>query len=281
MKTILKPRLILFMIGLILFSLDSCKKNNDAASISADTQAAQDNAYAEGTYSDAYNAVDVAARSNGGSLFKTGAPQLDMMSGASVTITFDSLSVTRKITIDFGTSTLCRDGRTRSGQIIATWNGWYRDSGTVITISFNNYTVNGDKVTGTKTVTNLGHNSSGNIHYSIVVKDASITTSTGTITWASTRDNEWFAGEKTWDWSDDVYHVTGSASGTTRNGQAYTITVIKPLVVALNCHWIEQGSFDISTSASTSSGVVDYGNGTCDDQATFTYNGKTYNFLLR
>jgi hypothetical protein len=279
MKMILKPRSILFLIGLVLFSLDSCKKN-DSASISADTQAAQDNAYAEGTFSDANNAVDVAAMS-GGSMFKTAAPQLEMLSGGSITITFDSISVTKKITIDFGSNSNCKDGRERSGKIIATWNGRYRDSGTVITITFENYEVNGDKISGTKTITNLGHNSRGNMHFSVLVRDAKIVTSTGTISWQSTRDREWIKGEKTADWSDDEYSITGSASGTNRKSQTFTITIVKPLIVALNCRWIEQGSFDINTSASNSTGTVDYGNGNCDDQATFAYNNKTYNFTLR
>jgi len=280
MKINLKPRIVILMASIVLSSFNSCKKQ--AASISADTQAAQDNSYAEGTYSDAFNAVDVAARSNGNtSFFKTGAPQLDMLSGGSITITFDSISVTRKITIDFGTGTLCKDSRIRSGQIIATWNGRYRDSGTVITITFNGYTVNGDKITGTKTVTNQGHNSRGNIHFSIVVTGASIVTSTGTISWQSTRDREWIKGENTLVWLDDAYSITGSASGTNRKGQSFTITIVKPLIVALNCPWIEQGSFDITTSTSNSTGTVDYGSGNCDDLATFSLNGKTYDFTLR
>jgi len=279
MKIIFKPRLVLLLAGIVLCSFNSCKKQT--AAISADTQAAQDNSYAEGTFTDAYNAVDVAARNGGSSLYKTGAQQPDMMSGASVSITYDSISLTRKIIIDFGTGTLCKDNRIRSGRIIATWNGRYRDSGTVITITFNNYTVNGDKVTGTKTITNLGHNTKGNIHFSIVVTGAGITTSTGTISWQSTRDREWIAGENTTAWADDIYSITGSASGTNRKGQTFNITIVKPLVVALDCHWIEQGSFEITTSAGNSTGTVDYGPGTCDNQASFSLNGKTYDFTLR
>jgi len=282
MKLLLKPAFLVLMTGIVFTGFNSCKKSNTPAAVSADTQAAEDNAYAEGTYSDAYNAVDVAVRSNGTTgYFKTAQATLDMLSGTSITLTFDTVPYGKTLTIDFGTGTTCRDGRTRSGQIIATWNGRYRDSASLVSINFNNYTVNGDKVTGTKTVTNLGHNAKGNLHFSIVVTNASITTSSGTISWQSTRDREWVAGESTLDWTDDVYNITGSASGTNRKGQTFTITIVKPIVVALNCHWIESGSFDISTSASNSTGTVDYGPGTCDDQATFTYNGKSYDFTLR
>jgi len=282
MKINAKLGTIILAGGLLAASLDSCKKN-DTTSVTSDTQAAQDNAYAEGTYNDAYSAVDVAARNNNASLFKT-QETLDMLAGAgggSITITTDTSSSTRKLVIDFGTSTLCKDGKTRSGQIIATWTGRYRDAGTVITISFNNYFVNGDHVEGTKTVTNMGLNSNGNPHFSIVVSGAKITTANGVISWQSTRDREWVAGSNTADIFDDVYHITGSASGTNIKGETFTITVTNPIVVALSCHFIEAGTLTITTSASTSTGTLDFGNGTCDDLATFIWKGKNYDFHLR
>src|SRR6202012_2249016 len=100
--------------------------------------------------------------------FKTN-ETLDMLSGPNINISLDTTSNTRKIVVDFGTGTTCKDGKVRSGQIIATWTGPYRATGTMITITFNNYTINGDKVTGTKTVTNEGLNANGNIHYKIEV----------------------------------------------------------------------------------------------------------------
>jgi hypothetical protein len=277
MKNQLKLGTLVLGAGLFIASFSSCKK---ADNVTADTQAADDNSYAEATYNDAFNAVDVAAKNNT-SFFKTSEATLDMLSGTSITITIDSTGITRKLTIDFGTGTTCKDGKTRSGQIIATWTGRYRDAGTVITITFVNYTVNGDKVEGTKTVTNLGKNSNGNIHYSIVVKGAKITTSKGVISWESTRDREWVAGSNTMDIFDDVYNITGSASGTNIKGVSYTITITSPLVVNLACRFIESGTLSISTSNSTSTGIVDFGNGTCDDLATFTWNGKTYPFHMR
>jgi hypothetical protein len=277
MKHHLKFATLLFGAGLLIASFNSCKKSDNT--VSADTQAADDNSYAEATYNDAYNAVNTSATSSG-SYFKT-SETLEMLSGASITITIDSVGLKKTLTIDFGTGTVCKDGKTRSGQIIGTWNGRYRDSGTVISITFNNYTVNGDKVEGTKTVTNLGHNAKGNLHFSIVVSNAKITTSKGVISWQSTRDREWVAGSATQTIFDDVYNITGSANGTNIKGQTFTITITNALVVNLACRFIEAGTLTISSSASTSSGIVDFGNGTCDDMATFTYNGKVYNFHMR
>jgi hypothetical protein len=277
MKHHLKLGTLFLGAALFIASFNSCKKSDNT--ISADTQAADDNSYAEATYNDAFNAVNTSA-TTGGSFFKT-SETLEMLSGASITIKIDSAGTKKTLTIDFGTGTVCKDGKTRSGQIIGSWNGRYRDSGTVISITFNNYTVNGDKVEGTKTVTNLGHNSRGNLHFSIIISNAKITTSKGTISWQSTRDREWVAGSNTPTIFDDVYNITGSASGTNIKGQTFTITITNALVVNLACRFIEAGTLTITSSASASSGIVDYGNGTCDDLATFTYNNKTYTFHMR
>ena len=54
------------------------------------------------------------------------------------TITNDTIN--NVVTIDFGTSPcLCKDNRYRQGQIIASYTGKYRDSGSVINITYNNY----------------------------------------------------------------------------------------------------------------------------------------------
>jgi hypothetical protein len=279
MKSRLNLRTIILGSGLLIASLSSCKKADDTA-VTADSQAAQDNSYAEAIYSDAFNAVDVAATTNT-SVFKTSEATLEMLSGGSVTITIDSTSNAKRLTIDFGTSTVCKDGKTRSGQIIATWTGRYRQTGSVTTITFNNYYVNGNHIEGTKTVTNQGLNANGNIHFSILVAGAKITTTNGVISWESTRDREWVAGSNTKDINDDVYNITGTASGTNIKGVSYTIVITKPLVINLSCRFIEAGTFTITTSNSTSTGVVDFGPGTCDDAATFTANGKTYDFHMR
>jgi hypothetical protein len=204
------------------------------------------------------------------------------LAGGSVTITLDSTGTAKRLVIDFGTGTLCKDGKTRTGQIIATWNGRYREKGTIITTTFKDYTVNGNKVEGTKTVTNLGENAKGNMHFSIEIKGAKITTSSGVITWESIRDREWVAGSNTKTIFDDTYNITGSASGTNIKGVSYTINITNPLVVNLACRFIEAGTFTINTSKSTSTGTVDFGNGTCDDLATFTVNnGKSYEFHMK
>src|SRR5262249_32088485 len=131
-----------------------------------------------------------------------------------------------------------------------------------------------------KTVTNEGHNSSGNLHYAINVITAIITLPTGqTIVWTSQRDREWIQGESTLLIFDDVYSITGSASGTDQNGNPFTVTITNPLIVKVTCPWITEGTLSI-THGSLPTATLDYGDGTCDDQATVTINGNTFVITL-
>ncbi len=79
--------------------------------------------------------------------------------------------------------------------------------------------------------------------------------------------------------SDDVMIVTGTSSGTNRNNLAFTVNV-NQITKGANCKFITSGTLDI-TPAGFSLRTVDYGNGTCDDDATFTVNGQTVAFKMK
>jgi hypothetical protein len=195
------------------------------------------------------------------------------------------VAVPHSITVDFGTTNcMCNDGRYRRGKIMVSYTGRYRDSGTVITYSFNNYAVSDHEVSNssTKVVTNLGRNTNGNLHYSITESGSILKPNNGgTVTWASTRGREWIAGSNTiLIWSDDEYLITGTANGTSAAGVTYSFNVTKALHIKLNCHNIVAGTVDI-TPAGKAVRTLDYGNGTCDNQATVTILSKTYNITLR
>jgi hypothetical protein len=79
--------------------------------------------------------------------------------------------------------------------------------------------------------------------------------------------------------SDDVTTVTGTASGTNRNGKNFTVNV-NSIEKPANCRWITKGTVDV-TPDGFSVRTVDFGNGNCDDDATFTVNGQTIAFKLK
>ncbi|MBK7762770.1 MAG: hypothetical protein IPI46_05275 [Bacteroidetes bacterium] len=241
-----------------------------------DTQLAGDNTLFENTYNEVLNMADEASEKNTGdnlSNYKT--------ASTCATITHDTLNVPKTITIDFGnTNCLCNDGRNRRGKILVSYTGKYRDSGSVHTITFDNYFVNDNQVLGSKTVSNLGTNTSNQTHFSIVVNGLIIKALTGdSVVWNSTRTRTWVGGEATiGDKSDDVYEITGSASGT-KGSTAYTMTIIQPLVKAVACGYISKGVMEVQPSGKLLRSI-DFGNGTCDNIAQVTIGGNVYTITL-
>ena len=196
--------------------------------------------------------------------------------GQCATITHDSVSVPHIVTIDFGTSNCVGlDGRSRRGKVIVTYSGKYRDAGSTHTVTFDNFFVNDNQITGTRTVTNNGLNQAGNISFSIEINGSVILANgAGTCTHVSSRTREWVAGYATDDRSDDAYLITGNASGTNSRGGNYTAEILTPLRHENSCHNIVSGVIKF-TPASKPARTIDFGNGTCDNQATVSAGSRS------
>lgn len=259
-----------------------CKKEKTEDVEDTDASAAENNALAEGTFNDVSNISDEA---NSGSLSSYKNEGEQQILSACVTITRDTVSNPRVLTIDFGdTNCLCLDDRYRRGKIIITHTGKYRDSATTWTTTFVDYFVNDNQVTGTRTGTNNGRNAAGNLSWTITV-DGSIVLANGggTITWISTRTREMTEGEGTAVWLDDMYSITGSASGTSAKGASYTMNITNPLIrdMSIGCRrHFTKGTFDLTPSGKLTR-TIDFGDGSCDALATVTINGKTYPITLK
>ena len=259
----------------------SCKKD---ASKDADVESSENNALAEASFNDVTSIADQAALGGSVNMRVAGENREDGSLGSGcATVTIDTVSTPHIITIDFGsTNCVCNDGRTRRGKILLSYSGRYRESGTVISISFNNYFVNDNQLTGTKTITNQGLNNAGNLVYKIEVNGQILKANgAGTISWTSSRQREWTAGANTpLVWSDDAYSITGTASGTNASGKSYTINITKPLVRKMSCRWFESGTVDVTPEGKPAR-TLDYGTSGCDANATVTILGYSFPIVLR
>lgn len=258
------------LLAMMLVLLSSCRKDKeDEPTIDLDYTSASDNARAEDVFSDMLAQVDKAVEANG------------LRDLCEPTVTFDTTSAPRTITLDFGTvNCTAVNGRLRRGRILVSYTGRYRDVGTVITITPENYHVNDNLVQGTKTVTNLGPNGEGQLQFSVSV-NGSLTAADGswTATHVANRTRTWIAGQGTPGLSDDVYLITGGGSGVNRNGQAYSVSITSALRVALDCPTITQGTVQVTPSGRPVR-IIDYGNGTCDSSFTVTVNGQTFSVVI-
>jgi len=273
-KTALAASLI---IAISLLSFTACRKASDTE----DTGYATDHATLEKTFSDAQSITDEAGSDGSLTNYKVVGSTNTILSSCA-TVTNDTTVSPHKLTVDFGTSNcLCNDGVYRRGQIIVTYLGRYKDIGSTHTITFNNYFQNDNGVSGTKTVSYTTNDAAGNPVYNIsVTGQIVLANSAGTISWTSTRTRTWLSGYTTKSWSDDVYEISGNGTITRANGKTFDMLITTPLHIAMDCRWIESGVVQITPSGATAR-ILDYGNGTCDAQANYTVNGKTYSVTLR
>ena len=260
----------------------SCKKKEKEEKDS-DTAGAADQSFASSTVNDMTSISDEAAKTYSVSSFRT-SDASGLLAASCASITVDTLAAAKTITVNFGaTNCVCNDGRARRGSLIISFTGRYRDSLTVITVTPQNYYVNDNQVTGTKTITNKGHNAAHHLVYDINANIQIIkANSGGTISWQSNRQREWLTGENTLQWNDDTYSITGTASGSTSNGNSFTSTITSPLIrnMSFGCRrHFTQGTLE-HTPGGKATRYIDFGNGTCDDQATVTINGNTYTITL-
>lgn len=273
----------LTLIAIVGSSLFSACKKKDNEEKDTDTVGAADHSFASSTVNDMTNISDEASKGHSISSFKT-AESYALLSSCA-TITFDTLAAAKTITVNFGaTNCTGNDGRDRRGAIIISFTGKYRDSLTVITVSPQNYFVDNNQVTGSKTITNKGHNALHHLVYDINANIQIIKANgAGTISWQSSRQREWTSGENTLAWNDDMYSITGSASGTTSNGNTFTSIITSPLIrnMSFGCRrHFTQGKLE-HTPGGKATRYIDYGNGACDDLATVTINGTTYTITLK
>ncbi len=285
----LLPLILFIAVGAGLV-LASCKKSsNSGNNNSSDLEIAQDNTLSESIYNDVTTMVDQAALSGSVSVIPSSvesgqsSQRTSTLLSACASLTIDTVNSPSSITIDFGASNcLCKDLRNRRGKIIATFTGHYRDQGTVVCITVDNYFFNDNQISGTKTVTNMGLNNSGNLVYKVEVNGQIVKANNGgTITWVSTREREWVSGEDTpLNLLDDTYSITGTASGTDTAGVSYAITIQQPLVRKMNCPWFESGVLTVVPQGKAAR-TLDYGSTGCDANATLTILGLSFPIVLQ
>lgn len=206
-------------------------------------------------------------------------PNLVEKSPCNVTITHDTTSNPKVLTVDYGTTNCdCKDGKTRRGKIITTYTGGYLATGTVITHTTENYYVNDIKIDGSKTVTNMGVNSAGQPYFNVEINGVATLTSGTVVNYNSSRVRTWVNGYDTPLYRlDDRYEITGTANATYSNGGGYAANTTAPIVIKVGCGFPTKGTISM-TPINKATRVIDYGDGSCDLQFTVTVNGKTYTF---
>jgi hypothetical protein len=177
------------------------------------------------------------------------------------------------LTVDFGTAG-CTDlrGNIRKGKLIFNYDGWRFQPGSSVILTTDNYSINGIKLEGTRTSTNISASENDAPKFHVVLTDGKATFTDGTI---AERESD-----ITWTWirgaspaADQlVIHSNSTAGGITREGHSYTVSLLEDLQYNRFCgiavsglkKYIIDGDKEIT---------IDYGDGDRDNSLTVTVNG--------
>jgi hypothetical protein len=186
-----------------------------------------------------------------------------------VTITVVIEQNYREVTLDFGTEGCLVRGNTLKGKIILSWERDPEASEILITKSLVDFYFNAKNIEGTKTTLKQRSNDNGNPQFTHTL-DLTITWPNGLeASHEGTKIREWIEGHGSGIWSDNVFEITGNWTTNFVNGNSHSYEVIIPLRREVICYYFVSGSIDVERT--NFSGVLDYGTGDCDNQATFTF----------
>ncbi len=283
------------------FVFNGCKKES-TPSTDSDVTAAQDESNASFAIQDSKNIADGAAKSK--AVERIGIDTtMTWRRIVDTNITINNITYTQDtgFAITFPGTQPSPDGRTRKGTMFVFWeNGGYFQNGSIVSQLFSPnfpYSItllNGNiiTITGYRQTTNQGIDTGdGDMTWAFTanLKLVYSGNAQGTATWQSSRTNT-----LTWQGQNlgFFYSITGSASGVTRNGVAFTISITQPLLHTaywLNalfnkpiCTCFESGEVEIQRTGHQYPLYLTFtsGMGNCTCSATATINNNSYQIYL-
>ncbi len=270
----MRTKSIILLFAATSFILVSCQKGTPLEESSV--EAADDAAYSETVFDDVFSTLDIATIY----LEKVTTTKIDVDTCPLITVDVPEAQWPKTLTIDFGTSCTGLDNIERSGKIIITVTGKRAETGSMRTITFDNYYFNGVKIEGTKTVETMGVNNNGNMVMSISLTGGKVTLPDASfITLESAREREYIAGFNTPYFWDDECLITGYATGTGLNGKSYTHTITSALDWKAVCRFIVSGTIKFEIDG-IEPFTLDYGDGECDNIATLNRGDRSKEIRL-
>ena len=179
----------------------------------------------------------------------------------------------KTITLDYGDSTVLRNGKVLSGVIIVEISGPRYSEDYSRLITYQDFGVDSLLINGTASVTFAR----GEDVFRTFESEITFTLADGTtIDRTSQRNWTWIEGLDTeLDQTDDMIQIAGYTEAVTSDGDTYRKEIVDPLIRIRDCRYIVQGVVEITLNGELVSSF-DYGDGECDATAVLTQNGETY-----
>lgn len=178
------------------------------------------------------------------------------------------------ITIDYGTEGCTGPyGRTRKGVIIVEYSQRRLIPGAYRQVTLENFYLDSAQIEGIRRIENVSESVEDDVAFEVQLTGGKVTFADGAV---ATREVDHL---RTWlranNPLNDEITVEGEASGIQKDGVAYEVEVIEPMVYKRSCR--VSGVF-IAVSGikqftvGDNVALVDYGDGTCDNEVTITIN---------
>jgi hypothetical protein len=280
MKTKIMAVAVILSIGIF-----ACKKDetpsptpNTAGPTNEDVSSSEDDALVESLFESTQNVVDEG-------LEESDNPSLRKLlkrpgNCADANITINDVAGTATVVYTFAGET-CDDGRTRSGSITLVANKKsFRENGAVLTMTFDNYKVDGHSISAKRVITNKAAVDATTGRYQSVIVTGADGTGSATITkpdgtkimWHAEKTRKQIAGADTRSKFDDKFEISGEQGGTSSKGHVYLTTVSSatPVVLDNSClkYRVVSGVRTVTRNGKTF--TINYGDGTCDNKIVVT-----------
>lgn len=226
------------LVVIMLFSAAGCKKWRD----NRETLTSENHTLAEACFNDVFRNVLIATT-----------PVGELLVDSCFTLTKSGSSFPQTVTIDFGNSG-CTGlfGEEMQGRIVIVLNDSLHHTGAVAAVSLEDFYSNLYAVQGVITIENMGTNSAGLPEFHFTVEEGIITSEenkTGedfTITWVCEYHQSLVERSHAQLAFDDLFHISGNASGVNQEGRAFTAAIKDELQKYLNCRWPGSGEATIA-----------------------------------
>lgn len=185
------------------------------------------------------------------------------------------------ITIDFGQGAGCTDqrGTVRKGKVILSYQGLRFQPNSSVVVTTENYTVNGIRLEGTRTTTNITGSTLDAPKFNVVLANGKATFTDGTFaTRVANITASWIRAANPLN-DKLVIHNNSTASGVTRNGTTYEVSLGQQLEYQRFCPIAVSGvkNYRINSSRDIS---INYGDGACDKSFVVTSGAFTRTVTL-
>lgn len=184
------------------------------------------------------------------------------------TMDFESEEGKKVFTMDFGEDGCEVFGRVLKGKIIMS-RMYDMDTGTMeMETLLENFEVDSMQVAGSKKYLREKENANGN-RQSTMTMNLTVTTADQVVVDKSgNKEREWIEGGDTFQWDDNVFEIRGMWKTTFADSTSFSKEITTPIRKEATCWYPVSGV--VSYDTPDRKGELDYGDGTCDDKATFT-----------